>query len=244
MACSVSRFPILGTGSGSPYRVPASASTGPRREAPSAAVPYHRPMTEFALKEWGVTCEALGAGDQVLIVRKGGIGEKRFDLPHPRFFLYPTYLHQRPELVKPQFHERYATSLERRDEPERLPLALYAEMVSSYALTGDDALAAVDAEHTLTPDYAAERLKWRRKHPLWAAVLRVWRVHEPPVLDVGPEHGGCVSWIALPDGIRAGDRTPVLGDDAFAAAEARVTAALAPFAAPAPEPGLANVPAR
>lgn len=201
-------------------------------------------MSEFALKEWGVTCEALGAGDQVLIVRKGGIGEKRFELPHPRFFLFPTYLHQRPELVKPEFHTRYAASLERRDEPQRLPLALYAELVSSYALTGDDALAAVDAEHTLTHDYAAERLKWRRKPPLWAAVLRVWRVDDPPVLDVGSEHGGCVSWIALPEGIRPGARTPVLSDDAFAAAEARVAAALAPFAEAATDAGLANVPAR
>lgn len=189
------------------------------------------PMTEFALKEWGVTCEALGAGDQVLVVRKGGIGEKRFDLPHPRFFLMPTYLHQRPELVKPGFHARYAASLDHREEPAHLPLTLYAELRSSYALRDDEALAAIDAEHTLTPDYAAERLKWRRKHPLWAAVLRVWRLDSPPVLDVQPEHGGCVSWIALPDGIVAGARTPVLDDDAFAAADARIRDALAPFPA-------------
>lgn len=188
-------------------------------------------MSEFALKEWGVTCEALAAGDQVLVVRKGGIGEKRFALPHPRFFLFPTYLHQRPELVKPEFHARYAESLERRDEPARLPLSLYAELVSSYPLRDDAALAAIDAEHTLTSEYAHERLKWRRTQPLWAAVLRVWRATDPPVLEVGPEHGGCVSWIELPAHIAAGDRTPVLSDDAFADAEARIADALAPFPA-------------
>lgn len=187
-------------------------------------------MSEFALKEWGVVCEALGAGDQVLIVRKGGIGEKRFELPHPRFFLFPTYAHQRPELVKPEFHSRYATSLDRRDDPEHLALPLYAELVSAYALRDDAALAAIDAEHTLTPGYAAERLKWRRTHPLWAAVLRVWRVEEPPVLTVGPEHGGCVSWLQLPGSIVAGTRTPVLDDAAFASAEERIATALAEFA--------------
>lgn len=186
-------------------------------------------MTEFALKEWAVTLDALSRGDQVLIVRKGGIGEKRFELPHPRFFLFPTYAHQRPELVKPEFHDAYAESLNRRDEPTRLPLRLYAELVSSYALRDDDALAAVDAEHALTADYAAERLKWRRKHPLWAAVLRVWRVEDPPVLAVGPEHGGCVSWVTLPEDIRVGARTPVLDDDAFAAADRRVAEALSAF---------------
>ncbi len=188
-------------------------------------------MTEFALKEWGVTCEALGAGDQVLIVRKGGIGEKSFQLPHRHFFLLPTYLHQRPELVKPAFHERYAASLTRRDEPSEVALDLYAELVSSHPLRDEAALDAIDAEHTLTPDYAAERLKWRRKHPLWAAILRVWRLDQPPVLTLGPEHGGCVSWIALPEQIVAGPRTPVLDDDAFAAAEARIADALAPYPA-------------
>lgn len=190
---------------------------------------YHAGMTEFALKEWAVTLEALGSGDQVLIVRKGGIGEKVFTLPHPRFFLFPTYAHQRPELVKEGFHRAYADTLRTRDEPAHLPLRLYAEITSSYALRDDAALEAIDAEHVLTPDYAAERLKWRRKHPLWAVVLRVHRVAEPPVLEVAPEHGGCVSWVTLPGAIAAGAMTPVLDDEAFAAAEARVADALAAF---------------
>ena len=68
-------------------------------------------MAEHALKEWAVTIAALEAGDQVLIVRKGGIGEKRFELPHPRFYLFPTFEHQRPELVKPAWRERFAGPL-------------------------------------------------------------------------------------------------------------------------------------
>jgi hypothetical protein len=184
-------------------------------------------MSEHALKEWAVTCDALAAGDQVLVVRKGGIGEKRFELPHPAFFLFPTYAHQRPELVKAEFRTRHAASLDRRDDPEQLPLALWAELHSSYEIRDPDALDAVDPLHILTPDYAAERLKWRRKHPLWAVVLRVWRLESPPVLQVGPEHGGCVSWIDLPEGLVPGVRAPALDDDAFAAAERSVADALA-----------------
>ena len=55
-------------------------------------------MAEHALKEWAVTCEALARGSQVLVLRKGGIGEKRFELPHARFYLFPTsvsYTHLR-----------------------------------------------------------------------------------------------------------------------------------------------------
>lgn len=184
-------------------------------------------MPEHALKEWAVTIAALAEGAQVLIVRKGGIGEKRFELPHPRFFLFPTYEHQRPELVKPEFRDRFAGPLARREEPALLPLPAYAELVASHPIHDPDALAAIDGLHILSQDYAAERLRWRRKHPLWAAVLRVWRLPEAPVLTVGPEHGGCVSWVELPASVVPGRLEPALDDAAFAEAAARVEDALA-----------------
>lgn len=184
-------------------------------------------MSEHALKEWAVTIAALAAGDQVLIVRKGGIGEKRFELPHPRFYLFPTYAHQRPELVKAPARERFGDPLARRDDPERLPLAAYAELHAAHPIADPGALQAIDHLHVLSADYAEERLRWRRKHPLWAAVLRVWTVPSPPVLEVAPEHGGCVSWVDLPASIGAPrGLVPALGDDAFARAAGDVEAAL------------------
>lgn len=184
-------------------------------------------MPEHALKEWAVTIAALAAGDQVLIVRKGGIGEKRFELPHPRFYLFPTYAHQRPELVKPEWRERFGDPLARRDEPDRLPLPAYAELHSAHPVADPEALAAIDGLHILAPSYAEERLRWRRKHPLWAAVLRVWTLAEPPVLEDAVEHGGCVSWVELPGSIGApGERRPALSDLDFAASAAAVEGAL------------------
>jgi len=185
-------------------------------------------MAEHALKEWAVTVDALLDGAQVLIVRKGGIGEKRFELPHPRFFLFPTYEHQRPELIKPDHRDAFAGTLALRDEPQRLPLPAYAELHAAHPVGDDAALAAIDPLHILSADYAAERLRWRRKHPLWAAVLRVWRVEPAPVLEVTADHGGCVSWVELPGAIAAPTAlTPALDDDAFAEAAARVEQALA-----------------
>jgi hypothetical protein len=187
-------------------------------------------MAEAALKEWAVTCAALAAGEQVTILRKGGIGEKRFELPHPSFFLFPTYAHQRPELVRPDAAARYAEALARRDDPHQLPLELWATIHDAYPIEHADALDAISALQILTPDYAHERLRWRRTQPLWAVVLRVWRVTPVPVLEVGPEFGGCVSWVELPDGITLGAQTPALGDAAFARAAGDVARALAPFA--------------
>jgi hypothetical protein len=188
-------------------------------------------VAEYALKEWGVTCDALARGEQVLIVRKGGIGEKRFELPHPRFFLFPTYEHQRPELVKASFREIFAETLATREDPDQLPLPAYAEIVDSHPIADPAALEAIDPLHILSPAYAAERLRWRRTQPLWVLVLRVWRLEPPPVLAVTAEHGGCVSWVELPGDLRAGAMTPALGDEAFALAAGRVADALAGVAA-------------
>lgn len=186
-----------------------------------------RVVAEHALKEWAVTVAALAAGDQVLIVRKGGIGEKRFELPHPLFYLFPTFAHQRPELVKPEWRERFRDPLAQRDEPERLPLPAYAELHAAHPIADPDALAAIDPLHILTADYAAERLRWRRKHPLWAAVLRVWRLPRPAVLDDAMAYGGCVSWVDLPEAIGTpGERVPALADEDFERAAGAVESAL------------------
>ena len=185
-------------------------------------------MPEHALKEWAVTIEALLAGDQVVILRKGGIGEKRFELPHREFFLFPTYLHQRPELVVDRARTRYATILRpRSEEPDELPLRTWARLHEAFPIEGPEGLEAMRDLHILAPAYAVERLRWRRTQPLWAAVLRVSRIADPPMLRVLPEHGGCVSWVATPDGMAPGTRTPVLDDAAFNTAAERVGDALA-----------------
>ena len=59
---------------------------------------------QIALKEWAVTVQALAKGGQVLLLRKGGIHEegKDFRVIHPEFLLYPTYEHQREDLLKPE----------------------------------------------------------------------------------------------------------------------------------------------
>ena len=52
------------------------------------------PVTcQLALKEWAITVKALADGDQIMMLRKGGIHEesKDFRVVHPEFLLYPTY---------------------------------------------------------------------------------------------------------------------------------------------------------
>src|SRR4028119_281534 len=55
-----------------------------------------------AFKEWAVTVRALAEGEQLITLRKGGIREsdKHFCVEHERFFLYPTFDHQRGDCVR------------------------------------------------------------------------------------------------------------------------------------------------
>ena len=63
---------------------------------------------QLALKEWAITVKALADGDQIMMLRKGGIHEesKDFRVVHPEFLLYPTYLHQKEDLLKDSHQPR------------------------------------------------------------------------------------------------------------------------------------------
>src|SRR5436309_15831329 len=63
----------------------------------------------IAFKEWAVVADAIGRGDQIVILRKGGISEGRsgFEVEHNRFFLFPTLFHQQRESVQPAAQLHY-----------------------------------------------------------------------------------------------------------------------------------------
>ena len=68
----------------------------------------------IGFKEWAVTVRALAEGEQLLTLRKGGIREesKHFEIEHERFFLYPTFDHQRNNLVRQSHHPELRRALE------------------------------------------------------------------------------------------------------------------------------------
>src|SRR5437588_6595222 len=77
---------------------------------------------QIGLKEWATVCRALESGRQMILLRKGGIYEAagEFEVEHREFLLFPTYLHQNPQMLKPAF----AAQLERRAaEPEQIQIA-------------------------------------------------------------------------------------------------------------------------
>ena len=69
----------------------------------------------IAFKEWAVTVRALAEGEQLVTLRKGGHPRgpsKHFQLEHERFFLYPTFDHQRIDLVRDSHQPELRRALE------------------------------------------------------------------------------------------------------------------------------------
>lgn len=78
----------------------------------------------IAFKEWAVVVDALGRGDQIVILRKGGISEGAggFQVEHPQFLLFPTLYHQQREHVAAAAQARYDVIAPDLPGPETLRL--------------------------------------------------------------------------------------------------------------------------
>lgn len=166
-----------------------------------------------ALKEWASAINALEAGRQIMVMRKGGIVEetRRFELKSPAFYLYPTYEHQRKELIKSSDHFYVEESLaDWVPEASTIRLTAYAEVTQDLEIRDQGMLDRLHDFHMWTADFAEDRLKWKRKDPLHVLILRVYRLKEPMEIPVLPEYNGCRSWISIPNGSVPCEMTPVV----------------------------------
>ncbi|WP_339850705.1 DUF1802 family protein [Paenibacillus sp. FSL W7-1088] len=166
-----------------------------------------------ALKEWASAIKALETGRQIMVMRKGGIVEetRRFELKSPAFYLYPTYEHQRKELIKSSDHFYVEESLaDWVPEASTIGLTAYAEVTQDLEIRDQEMLDRLLDFHMWTADFAEDRLKWKRKDPLHVLILRVYRLKEPMEIPVLPEYNGCRSWISIPNGSVPCEMTPVV----------------------------------
>lgn len=180
-----------------------------------------------AFKEWAIVVDALARGEQIFILRKGGIHEGRggFKMDHSEFVLFPTQFHQQRESVIPSAQSRFDEIAPNFAPPEILRVAYWAQVVEHHALDHFEKVRALSGQHIWREPVLAERFQWGREQSIYAIVVRVHRLPVKLELPMLPEYGGCKSWVTL---AHAGPFTPdpVLNDAAFAARLARFHAAL------------------
>ncbi|MBI3879518.1 MAG: DUF1802 family protein [Verrucomicrobia bacterium] len=181
-----------------------------------------------AFKEWAIVVDALGRGEQILILRKGGIKEARgsFHLEHERFLLFPTLFHQQRESVIPSAQRRYdeiAPSLPGKDV---VRIEFVAHVEGWINLPSIVAAERLRGQHIWRDDVIADRFDWGREKSIYALAIRVLRLPQRLDLPMRESYAGCKSWVELEPDIDTTGATPVLDDAAFAAKLERFTTAL------------------
>lgn len=164
-------------------------------------------MESVGFKEWALVCEALGRGEQTVLLRKGGIAEGRagFGFRHPEFFLFPTFFHEQIEKVRSR-----GADLPQQREGE-VEIRYFAQLVAEREITSWPAASALEAFHILEESVVRERFDYKQAG-LHVALVRVFRLQQPWIFLDAPAYGGCRSWVTLPEA-RAGTRLePVLAD--------------------------------
>ncbi|MFV0338850.1 MAG: DUF1802 family protein [Chthoniobacterales bacterium] len=150
----------------------------------------------IGFKEWAIICDALGTGKQSIIIRKGGIAEGRdgFSFKEREFALFPTWFHEQiqkttlpPKTILPPQEEgfceiRYVASLE------------WARVI-----TDQKKLYSLRDHHVWDDSVLEERFAYKEASSVWVAFVRIFRLEPSYRLKLERHHGGCRSWVTLPE---------------------------------------------
>lgn len=192
-------------------------------------------LLQVALKEWEVACGALLSGELAVLVRKGGIleSENAFALEHPRFLLFPTWIHQDVRMLKEPWQKGVAQVSA---EPARVKLAGWAEAVQIWELGGagfaggiervEEQLKGIGDLHIWNEAWVKMRAAYRPEKPLYVVALRAWRLPQVVELANTPAYAGCRSWVPLEEGVEVGGSVAALSEEKLGGIVERVERAL------------------
>jgi hypothetical protein len=151
-----------------------------------------------ALKEWSAAVHALLDGRQTILLRKGGIHEKRFEVTASEFLLFPTVAHSHTERVRPEHQDLLAPAASDSTEDE-LTVRAAAKVVAAVAVDDPEGLDRIADLHIWTAESVrSDRLDFRPKHRLTVLVVQAFPLREPLRLPRSPDYAGCKSWVSLP----------------------------------------------
>jgi len=191
-------------------------------------------MLDTALKEWTAVCDLLAEGRCTLLLRKGGVhettGPGRFRLEHDRFAFFPAWEHENLEWIKPALRPGRGP-IER--EPDAVIFRGWGEVAGIWPVPARGALDALDELHPWLPPQLDMRFNYKPERPVYALLVRAYRLAKPVVRPNHPAFAGCRSWVPLSGGadgrgpIDPAGSVPTLDDAAFGAVHERVSGQLA-----------------
>jgi hypothetical protein len=170
-----------------------------------------------ALKEWATVLQALAQGEQVVLIRKGGLIEpgSGFELRSPVFVFYPTFEHQAVNFLRAPYRRYFDEAIRNRAPEGNVRMELAGMAVSSVQSTEPHIVERLSAFHIYNEAFVSQRLKWQPNQPLSIVVIRAYRLAAPVLLPVRLRYAGCTSWVALETPVSLSGAQPVLDDATF-----------------------------
>ncbi len=194
-------------------------------------MPAALPSTcQIALKEWGSVLVAMARGEQLLLIRKGGLadGTIGFELLSDTFLFYPTFEHQAVKYLRAPYSGYLDEALQQRAPAGHVRLDLAGLVVASVQSRDATVLKRLEPFHVYNDAFLAQRLQWQPDVPLVITVVRAFRLPAPQIIPVVERYAGCKSWVELEQPVSLEGATPLLDDHVFRGRLAQLHAVLGP----------------
>ncbi|HSP14239.1 MAG TPA: DUF1802 family protein [Thermoanaerobaculia bacterium] len=148
-----------------------------------------------ALKEWSSVIEKLATGDQVILIRKGGIADPAFGLDASQFYLYPTYFHQGENEHRPA-----------------VTVTHWCEVVRTWSVRDLHVLSKLEPFVAIPRETLEARYRFRPDQALHVIGVRTWALPRPAEVKFRDQYAGCRSWVSVDEEIDVDGSTLVLSE--------------------------------
>ena len=177
-----------------------------------------------ALKEWATVLEAMSKGEQLVLIRKGGLIEpgSGFELISQTFMFYPTFEHQAVNYLRAPYQGYVEEAAKRRAAEGSVRVDLFGVAVASHHVRDPSVIERLSAVHIYNEAFVSQRLKWQPEMPLVIVPVRAYRLASPQLLPVIERYAGCKSWVELEQPVSLAGATPVLEESVFASRLAQI----------------------
>ena len=187
--------------------------------------------SNIAFKEWAVVVDALGRGEQALILRKGGIREERgqFHVDHREFWLFPTQYHEAERSITPS--KRPALRDIAAGAPKNaVDINYYVVADPVVRITDLELVRRLQGRHIWSERILQERFQFGREVGLHALLTRVYRRPSAERFVMRESYSGCKSWVELEQALSTESLTPVLSDVEYSAQQEEIVEILSDHA--------------
>jgi hypothetical protein len=163
-----------------------------------------------ALKEWASAIDALGRGEQVILIRKGGIADPTFGVEAKRFYLFPT-----------NFHDGGG------EPPRAVPVTHWCEVARTWRVRDLDALYRLEPLVVFDRATLETRYRFRADQAIHVIGVRTYRLPQPAMIAMNDDYAGCRSWVSIDEEVDVEGSVAVLTEAELGARLAKVEELLA-----------------